>query len=103
LPVMKIKDIQANMRNIDIICKVVEKGETREVQTRYGPAKVCAAVLEDETGSIRINLWRGQVDKVRVGDTIHIQNAFVKVFNEQLELNVGGDGRIYASNRSMGK
>ena len=88
------------MRNIDLMCSVVEKGETKEVKTRYGPAKVCAAILEDETGSIRMNLWRGQVDKVRVGDTIHINNAFVKVFNEQLELNVGGDGRITIYDRS---
>lgn len=97
---MRIKDIRANMRNIDIICSVVEKGEAKEVRTRYGPAKVCAAILEDETGSIRMNLWRGQVDKVRVGDTILIHNAFVKVFNEQLELNVGGDGRITIYDRS---
>lgn len=89
---MKIRAIQANMRNIETIYKVVETGETKGVKTRYGPAKVCAAILEDETGSIRINLWRNQADKV--GDTIHIQNAFVKVFNEQLELNAGGDGRI---------
>jgi len=97
---MKIMDIQASMRNIDIICKVVEKGEAKEVKTRYGPAKVCAAILEDETGSIRINLWRDQADNVQVGDTIQIQNAFVKVFNEQLELNVGGDGRITIYDRS---
>lgn len=55
---MKRKDIRANMSNIDILCSVVEKGETKEVKTRNGPARVCAAIVEDETGSMRINLWR---------------------------------------------
>ena len=82
------------MRNIELVCSVVEKGETKEVKTRFGPSKVCAAILEDETGSIRMNLWRSQVGKVQAGDTILIHNAFVRVFNEQLELNVGGDGAI---------
>jgi ssDNA-binding replication factor A large subunit len=87
------------MRNIDLLCSVIDKGEPKEVKTRFGLAKVCSAILEDETGSIRINLWREQADIVRVRDTILIKNAFVRVFNEQLELNVGSDGTISVCDR----
>lgn len=99
MPRVKIKDIQPFMRNIDLLCSVIDKGEPKEVKTRFGLAKVCSAILEDETGSIRINLWREQADIVRVRDTILIKNAFVRVFNEQLELNVGSDGTISVCDR----
>jgi replication factor A1 len=94
LPIVKIAEIQPEMRNIDIVGSIVEKGETREVITRYGPAQVSWATLKDETGSIRVNLWRGQVKAVNAGDRVQILNAFVKVFGDRIELNIGADGKI---------
>jgi len=64
------------------------------VKTRFGPATVSWAILRDETGSIRLNLWRTQIDAVMVGDVIRLVNAFVKVYGGEMELNVGSDGRI---------
>lgn len=82
------------MKQINIVARIIEKGETREVTTKYGSALVSWATLEDETGKIRLNLWRGQISAVKVGDIIRLENAFVRSFKETLELNVGSDGRI---------
>ena len=94
LPVVKISQISGNMRNLEITGKIVKKGDTREVKTRYGPAKVSWAILRDETGSIRLNLWRQQIDKLRVGDTVRLVNAFVRVYKGEMELNIGSGGQI---------
>ena len=94
MPVLKVFQISGNMRNIEVTGKIVRKGDTRDVKTRYGPAKVSWAILEDETGSIRLNLWRLQIDRGRVGDTVMVVNAFVRVYGNEMELNVGSDGRI---------
>ena len=94
MPILKISQISRNMRNIEVKGRIVSKGDTREVKTRYGLAKVSWAILEDETGSIRLNLWRSQIDVARVGDTLKLVNAFVKVYGGKLELNIGSDGRI---------
>jgi len=94
LPVLKICQISGNMRNIEVTGKIVRKGDTREVRTRYGIAEVSCAILEDETGSIRLNLWRQQTNQVRVGDTAKVINAFVKIYKNEMELNIGSDGRI---------
>jgi len=51
----------------------------REEETIFGPAEVAAAILRDEIGSMRPNLWRRQIDTVR-GDLIMLVNAFASSF-----------------------
>jgi len=53
------------MRGICVTGTIVSIGDVRVVETRYGPARVAQAVLRDESGSIILNLWRGQIDTVR--------------------------------------
>ena len=91
---MKIKDIKPNMENITVE-GVVERiiGPTI-IQTRFGPTLFAVAVLSDETGKIRLNLWRWQAKEVREGDKLKIINGFTKSFKGNIELNVGSKGRI---------
>ena len=98
----KIRDIKSGMRNLTITGRVVEEEPTKEVMTRYGPAKVAAAMLTDDTGTVRLNLWRDQIEKVRTGDLVTIENAFATTFSGHVELNIGSDGRI-TSVRPMGQ
>jgi len=96
---VKISDIHPDMRNLEVSGEIVDIGEKREVETRFGPAAVVAAVLEDETGSIRLNLWRSQIDMVKRGDRITVVKAFVRTFRGNMELNIGGDGKIIVLDR----
>jgi len=91
---LKIADIKPDMRGLDITGRIIEMGEVKIVETKFGPARVAQAILRDKTGSIILNLWRNQIDSVKVGDTIRVENAFVRIFRDQLELNVGRDGKI---------
>lgn len=93
---VNISEIGPGMRGLQVTGKITEIGEVREVMTRFGPAKVAGAMLTDQTGSIRLNLWRDQIGRVRVGDTVDLVNAFVRVFNGRTELNIGKDGKILA-------
>ena len=91
---LKIKDIRAGMENIRLIGRVVHKSKVIIVNTKFGPAKFAYAIIEDKSGKIRLNLWRNQVDIIKVGDYIEIINAFAKSFKGQVELNVGRSGKI---------
>jgi len=82
------------MRGIEVTGKIIQKGDKSEVETKFGLATVSCAIIKDETGSIRLNLWRQQIDKVRVGDIIGLVNAFVRVYRDVMELNIGSDGHI---------
>jgi len=94
LPELKIGMIGPGMRGISLTARAVLKGNKKEVETKFGAAAVSYAVLEDETGSIRLNLWRSQIDSVGTGDIVKLTNAFVRVYADQMELNIGSDGRI---------
>lgn len=94
MPLVKIRNIQSGMRNIEVIGRITNISERRRVQTRFGPADVATAILTDETGSIHINLWRQQIDSVNEGEIVRIINGFGRVYNDRLELNIGSDGQI---------
>ncbi len=98
---LKIRDVRAGMERIRLIAKVLEKSRVTIVDTRFGPAKFAFAVIGDDTGRIRLNLWREQADMVNVGDVVEIVNAFAKRFRDQIELNVGRSGKIIVRKRGV--
>ena len=84
------------MRRVNVTGKIVDKSETREVQSRYGRGKlrVASATLQDETGSITLTLWNQQIDEVNVGDTVKIENGYTNSFRGEVQLNVGRYGKL---------
>jgi len=94
LQTAKIKDVREGMENVSLTARVVTIERKGTVETRYGPAEIAVAVIEDETGRIRLKLWRSQIDKAKVGSRVRIENAFASTFDGKLELNVGSKGKI---------
>jgi len=88
LPKLKAAQIKPGMWGIEITGRIVRNGDKKVVKTRFGPATVSWAVLEDDTGSIQLNLWREQSDRVKTGDFVRLVNAFVKVYKGEMELNI---------------
>lgn len=94
MPEVKIRDIQSGMSNIEVTGRITKMGERRNVQTKFGPADVVTATLEDETGSIDLSLWRQQIDMVKEGDNVKLINVFTRVFGGKTQLNIGKEGEI---------
>ena len=84
------------MKRVTVEANVVEKGETREVRSRYKDETydVADAVVADETGSIKLTLWNEQIDQVDVGNKVKIENGYVTSWSGQLQLNVGKFGTM---------
>ncbi|MEM7819525.1 MAG: OB-fold nucleic acid binding domain-containing protein [Candidatus Aenigmatarchaeota archaeon] len=91
---MKISEIDINSRKVNIIAKVIEKREPREVNTRFGKSIVTNAVIEDETGDIILVLWGDEANKINEGDTIKIENGYVTEWGGMLQLNIGKFGKL---------
>ena len=53
---MKIEEIRRGMSGISVEGRIVSISETRRVNTRYGPRSVADAILEYETGTIKLSL-----------------------------------------------
>jgi replication factor A1 len=96
LDVTVIKELQNGMKRVSVEAKVVEKGDPREVRSRFKDEtyKIVDAVVADETGSIKLTLWNEQIDQVNVGDNIKIENGYVTSFKSEIQLNVGKFGKL---------
>ncbi len=92
---MKISDLRDGMRKIDVEGEITEISESRTVNLRMGgEARVADAVLNDETGSIKVSLWDDQIDKVKVGAKIKIENGYTNSFRGEVRVNVGRYGTL---------
>ncbi len=91
---MRISDLKAGMRQVNLKAKVVNVSEPREVRTRFGWARVADAVIEDETGQAKMSLWNQQINMVAAGDEIIIENGYTTEFRGEVQLNVGKYGKL---------
>ena len=80
---------------ITIQAKIVDKGEVRTVNTKFGETKVCDAYLEDESGRIKLTLWADDTEKVNNGDTVSLEGGYTTTFRNEVQLNKGRkDGKL---------
>ena len=87
------------MKRVDVEGKIVEKGDPREVKSRFKDEtyRIVDAVLADESGSIKLTLWNEQIEQVNVGDNIKVENGYVTSFKGETQLNVGKFGKLTVS------
>jgi replication factor A1 len=51
-------------------------------------------LIGDETGTIKLCLWNGQIDGVSVGNTVQIENAQASMFRGERQLSLGKKGTL---------
>ncbi|MEM1514498.1 MAG: OB-fold nucleic acid binding domain-containing protein [Thermoproteota archaeon] len=93
---MKIRDLKDGMRGVNLVAKVLEVSEPREVISRFdGRAyRVADAIIGDETGTIKLSLWNEQIGQVNINDTVKIENGYIRSFRGEKQLNVGKFGKL---------
>jgi replication factor A1 len=90
-----IGDLKVGMNHISLEAKVVEVTKPRVVSTRYGNyASLAKAVIEDNTGQIKLCLWNNQIDAVSAGATVQIKNARTSTFKGERQLSLGKTGTV---------
>jgi replication factor A1 len=92
---MQIKEIDAAVKWVNLIARVVAKSEPRNVISRFGdPVALSIATISDGTGSVRLPLWNAQIDRVSIGDTVQIENGRLRTFRGELQLRVGRNSKL---------
>ena len=90
-----IKDLRTGMTHVNLKAKILEVAEPKHVVTRYGNhASVAKALIADETGTIKLCLWNGQIESVSAGATVQIENAQVSAFRGENQLSLGKTGTL---------
>ena len=99
---MAIKDLKIREGNVDIVVEVVSKDEVREFQKFGKPGRVCNAKVKDDSGEVVLTLWNEDIDKVNVGDKIHIKNGWVGEWQGEPQLSTGRFGEMEVVGQAEG-
>ncbi len=78
---LKIKNIIPNLRNVEVIGKIVELSEVREFERNEKKGQVRNITIGDETGRIRIVFWNNMVElteNLNEGDVVKVKQGFTK-------------------------
>ena len=91
---MKLKDVQSNKGNIDLVVQIVKKEEPRSFEKFGKSGRVCNTTVRDESGQMKLTLWNDDIDRIKQGDTIRIQNGWCSEFKGEKQLSTGKFGKI---------
>ena len=91
----QIDDLKVGRTHVNLKAEVVKVSKPSYVSTRYGnQIRLAKALLRDETGEIKLCLWREQVEAVSKGDFIEVANASVTKFRDITQLTLGNKGTL---------
>ncbi|MBM3234073.1 DNA-binding protein [Candidatus Pacearchaeota archaeon] len=91
---MKISELKVGQGRVEVSGIVKKISDTR-VFNKYGrELKVADAILEDDSGAIKLALWNDDITKIKEGDKIKITNGFVNEFQAEKQLTAGKYGKI---------
>ncbi len=91
---MKVSELTSASRRVEIRLRILSLESPREVQTRYGKARVTTALAGDETGIIKLSVWNEDIDLIDEDTVVEIHNGFVRSFRGELELSAGKFGEL---------
>ncbi len=98
-----IDGLKPREKNIDLVFKVVNKGEAREVTSKLSGSthKVSDVLVGDSTGTVILTLWDDAIDSVEEGKTYKLENGYTSLFKSSLRLNVGRYGKLEAVDQDI--
>jgi replication factor A1 len=91
---MVISELSANKGNVNVEGVITEVGETRSFD-KYGKTlRVANAILQDDSGTVKLTLWNDDTTRFKEGDKVKITNGYVGEFKGEKQLSAGKFGKI---------
>jgi replication factor A1 len=101
-PLTKVRDLTPNSKQVNVLAKVINVGEAKEVMGKFGdPRKVCEAVVGDDTATIILSLWNEQIGSIAKDEVILVDNGYVSLVRGHMRLNVGRYGNLTKSTEAI--
>ena len=101
-PLTKVRDLTPNSKQVNVLAKVVNVGEPKEVMGKFGdPRKVCEAVVGDDTATIILSLWNEQIGTIAKDEVVLVDNGYVSLVRGHMRLNVGRYGNLSKSTEAI--
>ncbi len=91
---MKISELQIRQGNVEVEGTIKDINEPRSFDRFGRQIRVADAILEDDSGTIKLTLWNDDIDKFKVGDKVKIVNGYVNEFQGEKQLTAGKFGKL---------
>lgn len=91
---MQIHDLKVGQKSVNIEVEVSSIGEVREFQKYGRQGRVATAIVKDDSGEINLTLWNEDIDKVKEGSKIKVENGYVNEFQGEPQLTAGKFGKL---------
>ncbi len=88
--VLKVKDLSANLKNLEITGSILDLGEKTirpQDRTKEETYKIYIWGLADETGSVMFSSWKYLPGSI--GDIVTIKNAYIRAWQKKIRLFIG--------------
>jgi len=72
----------------------MEKEEPRTFEKFGKSGQVCNVKVKDDSGEIKLTLWNEDIEKVKVGDKIHLENGWCSEYQGEKQVSAGKFGKI---------
>ncbi len=99
---IKISQVKANMRDVDVLAKILKIMQPVAVKRASGEmTRVRHLILADDTGSIQASLWDDKADlDLKEGEIVLIEDATSRERMGDISISVGKTGVISANSTS---
>ena len=91
---MKISELKVGTGSISLDAEVVAIEPTREINKYGRKLRVANATIKDDSGTITLVLWNDEIDKVKEGSKIKIENGYVNEWQGNPQLTLGKFGKM---------
>lgn len=91
---MKISELFVRQGNVEVEGTIKEINEPRTFNKFGKELRVTDAILEDDSGVIKLTLWNDDIDNFKAGDKIRIENGYVNEYQGEKQLTSGKFGKI---------
>jgi len=92
---VKISELKPGTGNANVEADVVSVDEPRDVMTKLGRrTRVANATIRDSSGDMTLTLWGDDIDRIKEGDKITIENGWVSEFKGAVQISAGKYGKI---------
>jgi len=91
---MNISELSPGTGSVNLEAEVVSVEPPREIN-KYGRAlRVANVTIKDDSGTITLVLWNDEIDKVKEGNKIKIENGYVNEWQGNPQLTLGKFGKM---------
>ncbi|MBU0531905.1 DNA-binding protein [Candidatus Micrarchaeota archaeon] len=91
---MNISELKPGTGNVNIEVEVISKESEREINKYGRKLRVANLTVKDDSGTMTLVLWNDEIDKVKEGDKIKIENGYVGEWQNNPQLTLGRLGKL---------